>query len=93
VIRVLKLVGVELIVFLCACAVGAFIWILIASGYEGATDAYMAANGGYSPPPGMFRAPHEWRFVILFAPYTVAMALRVWFGQILARLLSRPINA
>ena len=66
-IRIAKRIGVELIWFIGACAVGLWIWVMIASGYEGASDTYWTANG-HPPPPGMYRAPREWRFVILLAP-------------------------
>jgi hypothetical protein len=87
----MKRVGVELVWFIGACAVGAFIWVAIAGGYEGASDAYWTANG-HPPPAGMFRAPWEWRFVITLVPYGVIMALRLGFGRALVRLLKTPVG-
>jgi hypothetical protein len=75
-IHIVKRVGVELIWIVGACTVGATIWILIASGYEAASDAYWAANG-HPPPRGMYRSPHEWRFVILLAPYLMSTVFRL----------------
>jgi hypothetical protein len=71
-----KRVGVELIWLACLCAIGAAAWIAIASWYNGASDAYWTANG-HPPPEGMFRAPWEWRFVILFTPYLASVAIRL----------------
>lgn len=75
--RLMKLVGVELLWFVVACAVGAYIWITIALGYNNASDAYWTANG-HPPPDGMYRSPHEWRFVITLAPYLLSAAIRVF---------------
>jgi hypothetical protein len=75
-----KRFGVEFLFFLCATAVGMFIWVAIASYYENLRDAYWTANG-HPTPPGMYRAPREWRFVILLAPYLMSIALRIcWPG-------------
>jgi hypothetical protein len=70
-----KLIGVELLWFLGACAVGAMVWIVIASSYNNASDAYWTANG-HPPPLGMYRAPWEWRFVITLTPYLLSVVIR-----------------
>lgn len=74
-LRVGKFVGVELLWFMSACAVGAMIWIVIASSYNNASDAYWTAHG-HPPPLGMYRAPWDWRFVITLTPYLLSVAIR-----------------
>jgi hypothetical protein len=71
-----KRLGVELVWLLGACALGAYVWIMIASRYENSVDTYWTANG-HPPAVGMYRAPREWRFVIMLAPYLIRI---VWLG-------------
>jgi hypothetical protein len=82
--RIMKRLGVELIWFVGACVVGAIIWVLIASGYEAASDAYWATNG-HPPPRGTYQAPWDWRFVIMLAPYPASWALRLAFDRAFPR--------
>lgn len=76
-LRFTKLIGVELLWFVCASAAGAMIWIVIASGYNNASDAYWTANG-HPPPLGMYRAPWEWRFAISLTPYLLSVVVRIF---------------
>lgn len=72
----MKRVGIELIWLTCLCVLGAITWVVIASAYNEASDAYWTANG-HPPPEGMFRTPSEWRFGFLFAPYLASVAIRL----------------
>jgi len=71
-----KRVGIEAIWLLGGCAVGAWIWMQVASYHENAVDTYWTANG-HPPPFSEYAAPTHLIPVFIFAPYVVTVAIRL----------------
>ena len=87
--RIVKRVGVELVWFIGAWAVGMWFWMTVVAGHE---ENSTRAVAGQLPLQSWPDIPYEWRFVLLLAPYTLSILFRLVFGRAVVRLLDRPIG-
>jgi hypothetical protein len=77
--RLTKRFGGEIAWLVGALAVGAFLWILVVTGYDERTDAFMTANG-HRPPLGTFWSPDRWMPAFLLGPYIASLLVRLLNG-------------
>ena len=87
-LRFAKRLGVELIWFVCACAVGMWFWMTVVAGHEDSTRAVQ----GLPPLQSWPDISYEWRFVVLLTPYVLSVVFRLAFGRAVVRLLDRPLG-
>jgi hypothetical protein len=74
--RLMKRFGIEVALLFAGCAVGAWIWVLVASSSNEAADAFWSANG-LPPPLGAYAVPAHLMPVVILAPYAAAVAIRL----------------
>jgi hypothetical protein len=76
-----KRLGIEAGWLVAGVGAGAFLWVLVASGYENRTDAYWTMYG-HPPPPGTFRSPAHLMPAFVCGPYFASVLTRlVWSGK------------